>query len=200
MSWLSSTFSGGNYENPADKAMPYLEQVPDTVSKYFDPYIDLGMQQGNQAANTYSSMVSDPAAFYNNLVGGYESSDYYKYQQDELSDQMAANAAAGGYTGTEQDMQNQAEMTQGLLSKDEQQYYNNLMQLLTGGLGGEQQNYMTGYNASSKAEDDLVSNLNAEAGLAYKGQSNENAYNQSNTNSFLKGLGNTAGTAAYLWG
>lgn len=200
MSWLSSTFSGGNYTNPADKAMPYLEEVPDTVTKYFQPYIDLGMSQGNQAANTYSQMVSDPSAFYNNLVKDYETSDYYNYQQDELSDQMAANAAAGGYTGTEQDMQNQSEMTQGLLSKDEQQYYNNLMQLLTGGLQGEQQNYMTGFNASSKAENDLVSNLNAQAGLAYKGQSNENAYNSANTNAFLKGVGNTAGTAAYLWG
>src|SRR3990167_9540646 len=39
MSWLSSLFHGGNSKNPADAAMPYLNQVPGVSHQGYDPYI-----------------------------------------------------------------------------------------------------------------------------------------------------------------
>lgn len=200
MSWLSKTFGGSsNYSNPADAAMPYLEQVPGMVDKYYNPYIDLGQSQGNAAAGTYAQMAQDPAAFTNALMDTYDTSDWYDYQQKELTDQAAAAAAQGGYTGTDQDIKNQEELTQGLLSKDEQQYLNNLMRSLGIGLEGEQQMYNVGYGASNSAANANIGNLNAEAGLAYKGQENENAYNASQVNGFLSALANAAGMGAYMY-
>jgi len=43
MSWMSQAFGGGgSYSNPADAAMPYLEQVPGYVDQYYNPYINMG--------------------------------------------------------------------------------------------------------------------------------------------------------------
>lgn len=169
--------------------MPYLEQVPDVVDKYYQPIIDLGTSQGNAAAGTYSQMAQNPAAFIDNLMGSYNQSNYSKYQEDEMTDAASAAAAQGGYSGTQQDVKNQEEITQGLLSKDEQQYLNNLMRSINTGLGGEQQMYNLGVGASGQAANANIGNLNTEAGLAYKGQQNENAYNSAQTNAFLNMLG-----------
>lgn len=200
MSWMSKAFGGGSsYSNPADAAMPYLEEVPGYVDEYYNPYITMGQTAGNTAQGQYQKMATDPAAFANELMASYEPSEWYNYQSDQMTDQAAASAAAGGFTGTEQDMQNQNEMIQGLSSKDMQTWMNYVMQLLGGGLQGEQAMYNTGYNASNQAADAMIGNANAQAGLAYKGQSNENAYNQSQSNAFMNALGDTAGAAAYYF-
>lgn len=199
MSWLSKTFGGGsdNYTNPADVAMPYLEQVPGQVDKYYNPYIEMGTTAGNVAQPQYAKMASDPSAFMNELMKDYDESEWEQYQEDKLTDEAAADAAMGGYTGTDQDIQNQSELVQGLSSKDMQQWINTVLGILNGGLSGEQEMYNIGYGASNSAADANISNLNAEAGLSYKGQENENAYNASQTNGFLKALGDVGGAALY---
>ena len=40
MSWLSDFFKGG--KNPADSAMPFLNQIPGMEKQYYDPFINYG--------------------------------------------------------------------------------------------------------------------------------------------------------------
>ncbi len=76
MSWLSDFFSGG--KNPADAAMPYLNQIPGMEKQYYDPFIN----RGNEAANTltpqFNQMSSDPAQFLEGLMGKYQPSRSYR--------------------------------------------------------------------------------------------------------------------------
>lgn len=163
-------FGGGpDYENPADNAMPYLEKIPGTVEPIYDPYINLGKGAARVSAPIYYKRATDPNAAYEDLMSGYETSDAYEYNQDELMKQQQADAAAGGYTGTYYDQQKQATTTSGLLAQDEQQYYKNNLALQDSGLDAGMHYFDTGYTASDTLANLLAANLAAEAGLEYQG-------------------------------
>ena len=168
-------FGGGpDYENPADEAMPYLEEIPGTVEPMYDPYINLGKGAARVSAPIYYQRATDPNAAYNDLMSGYEESDSYKYNQEQLTKQQEADAAAGGYTGTYYDQQKQADTTSGLLSQDEQQYYKNNLGLQDSGLNAGMHYFDTGYTASDTLANLLAGNLAAEAGLEYQGTAFDN--------------------------
>ena len=186
---FSSWMSGG--ANPADAAMPYLEQIPSTITPYYQPFIDTGATAGQNAQTQYASMTNDPTAYYNQIMSGYNESDSYKLQQQEMTDAAENTAAASGMSGTEYDQQRQQEITQGLLSADMDKYFKEVMGIESGGLKGEQAMYETGYKASDTLASMLAKNLSEEAGLEYKGTAYENAANpfSSMMNMFAQGLG-----------
>lgn len=191
-------FGGGpDYDNPADSAMPYLDQVPGTVSPYYQPYINWGMQAGNTLAPLYSGLATNPQNNYNDIMGGYTESPAYQYNYDQAMKQQQNAAASGGFTGTSYDQQRQAETTTGLLAQDQQQYYNNVWDEQKYGMQGEQGLFDTGYNASNTLANMLGQNLAAQAGLAYQGSAFENqmkAQQRANRNSlFGTTLGATLG-------
>lgn len=197
MSWFSSMMNGGNYSNPADAAMPYLEEVPGWVDEYYNPYIETGLEAGGIAQDQYAAMASDPAAYYNDIYSNYDQSDYYKYQSDLMGETAANTSAAGGYSGTDTDVMKQTELQNALLSKDFQQYLTNYMAIQGQGLQGEQQMYTTGYGASNQAANAMIQNSNAKAGLSYAGTASQNQYNAATTNALMEAMGMTAGSAAY---
>lgn len=185
--------SDSSYQNPADSAMPYLEQTPGTVSPYYQPYINWGMQSGNILSNEYGQMATNPQDYYNNIMSGYNQSDAYKYNQQQAMAQQQASAAQGGYSGTQFDQANQAATTQGLLAQDQQQYYNNVTGAQKQGLQGETGLFNTGYEASNQLANDLMQNLYAEAGLEYKGTSANNQHVQNRNNNLWAAGGLGAG-------
>ena len=162
-------FGGPDYDNPSDDAMPYLDQVPATAEQGYNPYINLGKGAARTSAPIYYQMATDPGAYYNDMMGGYQESDAYIYNQDQLMQQQAGTAAAGGFSGTEYDQQQQAATTSGLQAQDQQQYYNNVTGAQTQGLNAGMHYYDTGYDASKNLTDILVGNLNNQASLSYKG-------------------------------
>lgn len=189
-------FGGGqDYDNPADSAMPYLNQVPGTVSPYYQPYIDWGTQAGNTLAPIYQGMATNPQQNYNDIMGGYTQSPAYQYNYDQAMKQQQNAAASGGFTGTDYDQQRQAETSTGLLAQDQQQYYNNVWGQQQYGIQGEQGLFDTGYNASNTLANTLGQNLAAQAGLAYQGTAFNNqmqAQQRASRNSLL-GTGIGAG-------
>ena len=159
-----------HYDNPADAAMPYMQQIPGTITPYYQPYIDWGQQAGGIMAKTYGQMATDPTGYYNNIMSSYTMSPEAQYQMEQEQQAMNQSAAAGGFTGTPYDQQQQAEMVQGITAKDQQQYYRNVEGAQQYGLGGESHMFDTGYNASSTLADELASNLAQEAGLEFQGR------------------------------
>ena len=198
MSWFSNLTGGGSsYKNPADAAQPYFEQMPSYISKYEDPYINYGLNAGAQNANQFSKMATDPTGYYNDLYSTYEPSDSYQYNSDKMAETASNTAAAGGYSGTDSDIEKQTEQQNALLDQDWQQYLNNVLGIQGTGLQGNQSFYNTGFQASNTSLDDYLGMLNAEAGLAYNSTSQENSYNQAQQNALLGALGKASGSAAY---
>jgi hypothetical protein len=185
-----------SYENPADAAMPYMEQIPGTVTPQYQSYINQGQQSGNILSQGYGDMATNPSGYFDTIMQGYEPSAAYQYNKKQLMGQDAAAAAAGGFSGTAYDRGVQDQDVNGLLAQDEQQYFNNIFGINDYGLRGEHQLYNTGYQASSSLADALASNLAAEAGLQYQGTAGKNQYYQQRRNNRNQALGLGIGAAA----
>lgn len=193
-------FGGGSqsYDNPADSAMPYLEEIPGTVTPYYNPYIKLGQGAARTSAPIYYQRATDPNAAYEQLTAGYEPSAQYQYNQQQAMAQQQAAANSGGFAGTSYDQANQAATNQGLLSQDEQQYYNNQLGLQNSGLNAGMDYYNTGYQASNTLATMLGQNLAAEAGLQYQGTAFEDQMKAQQRNNRNSLLGTTIG-AGFGW-
>src|SRR5260221_12626478 len=73
----------GSYDNPADEAMPYLQNIPGQTGQYFEPYINAGKSALPQLQSQYGSLTSDPAAFMKKLGMGYQQSPGFEFQKNQ---------------------------------------------------------------------------------------------------------------------
>ena len=186
-------FGGGKQTNPADAGMPYLNEIPGTVTPYYNPYINLGKGAARISAPVYYQQVTNPQGYYNNIMSGYSQSPAEQYNQQQLLAQQAGTAAAGGFSGTPYDQQQQAATTNGLLAQDQQQYYNNVTGAQNQGLNAGMHYYDTGYQASNTLAQLLGANLAAQSGMAYSGAAFQDQMNAQAAQNRLGAIGFTYG-------
>jgi hypothetical protein len=172
----------GDKPNPADKAMPYLDQA----KGLYDPYAQQGQAAYNQLNPLYGQMGQDPAAFLENLMKNYEPSRGYQLQRDEGMRALGNSAAAGGMRGSMQDMVNESRLTDNLMGNDMQQWLQNVLGIQGAGMQGLQGFYNTGYDATNN----LANIFGQQGNLAYNRQNYENA------NDPLNNLAKLGGTFA----
>ena len=191
MSWLSDFFKGG--KNPADAAMPYLDQIAPMEHAAYDPYI----QRGNEASNTlmpqFNQMSSDPAAFLESLMKNYQPSRGYQLQNDEMRRSAGNTAAAGGMRGSLNDISNEARISDTLMGNDMQQWLKNVLGIETAGQGGLQHTSDQGFNATQGMTGDLSNVLGTQGTLAFQGQANQNKSLSDLLSGLLKGVGTVGG-------
>lgn len=187
MSILSNLFGGG--KNPANSAMPYLNQISGVGHQGYDPYINQGQDASGKTKSQYEDLMNDPSGFINKLMENYKTSEGYNFQKDILGKEMSNTAAAGGIAGTPLDQMNQAQGIQGLLSQDMQQYLSNVLGRYDTGLKGEEGIAGRGYDASKQLTDLLGGNLNQQANLGFQGQQQKNANQNALMQSLMKLLG-----------
>lgn len=187
--------SSGSKGNAASAGMPYLNQIPQVGEKYLSPYVNQGLQAGQNVQGQYEGMTNDPYAFLQQIMQQYKPSEGYNMKQDQMLKAAGGAAAANGLSGTMGDQQNRAEMVQSLMGSDMQDFINQIMGIYGTGLQGQQHTADQGYGASGQMADYLGSNLGQQAGMAYGGkQSSLN--NQSGLFNSLLGAG-TQGYGAY---
>jgi hypothetical protein len=193
MSLLDKIFGTGT--NPADAATPYLNNIPGIGHETYDPYVTTGKKAGGITQDMYEQLISDPQGFINKLMEGYKPSEGYQFAKDELTSSLGNTAAAGGIAGTPLDQMNQGKEVQKLLSKDQQQYLENALGIFKTGLTGEEGVATRGFDAAKALGDLLGNNQATQAGLAFQGQSQQNANKNSLIQGILKALGGAAGFA-----
>jgi hypothetical protein len=202
-------------ENPANSAMPYLNQTRDMLKPYFDPYINQGQQaygnvaqlmnQGQQAygnfdrlmnrgENAYNAMnpgltemATDPTAFLEALMQHYQPSGGYQLKLDEMSKAAGNTAAAGGMRGSLNDIKDQSRLTEMLMSDDMQQWLQNVLGIQGAGMSG----LNSFYNAGNNAAGQIYNTGNNAAGQIYN-----TGYDA--TKSLSSDLSNILGTQAQL--
>lgn len=182
MSWISEALHGG--KNPADAAMPYLDQIPGTVKPYLEPYSQTGIESNQLLAESLKGLLSDPSGFINTIMEGYEPSSGYQARKKELLGQAGNTAAAGGFSGTESDIRSQLGITDELISKDMQDWLGNVMGAYKTGLSGEGGLMQAGLGAGESLASTLANVLGSQATAAYRGAESQ----QANKNALLKSL------------
>jgi hypothetical protein len=194
---------GNNTPNPANSAMPYLNQIPGAMSPYFNPYIKAGQgalgnlqnQYGQLTGqlpslqNQYSQMTNNPSGVMNNIGSGFHQSPGFQFQTNQALGAANRAAAAGGMLGSPQEQQNIAGTVNGMANQDYYNYLNHAMGMYGQGLQGQQNLYgmglqgeqginNMGYGASNEFGQDLMSQLMSQANLSYAGQADQNQAQQ----------------------
>lgn len=180
--------------NPFHKARPFIEQIPEKVGGYYNPYIEQGRESNALTNSLYSRLAEHPTDYFNELMDMYyKPSPHFDYQKDLLNRELTGAAAAGGYRGSEEDERRRAEMINALYSQDRQQWLNNIMGMQNLGLEGLEKTNQRGFEASTGYGDILGNVLGNEAQLAYQGQAQKNANKYGLINSGIQAVGNIAG-------
>lgn len=175
----------GKNRNPADAAMPYLNQIPDVGHQYYDPYVNQGLQASQGAGEQYNQMSSDPMAYLNQILSGYKPSEGYQFREKRALNAAGNSAASAGLAGTENDQINRAGLVNSLMGDDMQQFLQNVLGIQQTGLTGQERQSDRGFLASSSLADLLGGNLDTQGGYAYQGARQQGANDANRRNQFF---------------
>jgi hypothetical protein len=175
------------YKNPADAAMPYLEQVPGTITPYYDPYVKSGKEALGTLQEQYNSLLNNPQQMVANWGKDYQESPWNDFNKQSGLNAINNAAAAGGFAGGTQHQFEAGNLASEFSNRGQQDFIRSLMELFGMGLHGTEGLNQQGYNAATGLAGELGQNLEAQGNLAYKGQENENKANSDFWNSLVSG-------------
>lgn len=187
--FLGAKLGIGSWNNPANAANPYLDQLSSRTEKYFNPYIQAGQQGLGTLLGQYGNLVNDPTSMMNRIGSGYQASPGFQNQVDWATKAANHAAAAGGMAGSPMEQQELAKQITGYANQD---YYNYLNQGLgqyqqgLQGLGGLAQ---MGYGAGRDYASIISDQLKNQAQLAYAGTDAQNKQNGGLASIFSSVLG-----------
>lgn len=171
-------FGMGQYKDPSDSAMPYMNQISGELSKYFSPYINAGNQALPQLQSQYGNLMNNPGGFINNMGKQFQQSPGYQWQVGQAEGAANRAAAAGGMLGTPAEQQNISGTVNQMANQDYYNWMNHAMGAYGMGLNGMNSIARMGYGAASGLGEDLASALMSQANLAYAGQADKNQEEQ----------------------
>lgn len=176
------------YSNPADSAMGYMNQIPSTITPYYQPYVDAGQQSLNTLMGQYNTLLSNPSSVMNSVGSGFQQSPGHQYQLNQGMNAANSAASAGGMLGTPYHQQQAASTAEGLANQDYYNYVDHGLGLYNQGLSGMSGINQMGYGASNELASSLAASLMNQGNMAYAGQANQNAANGNFLNTAI-GLG-----------
>lgn len=198
MSFFSNLFGGGGNNNPANAAMPYLNQIQNQSSPYLNPYSQWGQAALPWLGKENTELLTNPGGKLNDIGKSYQQSPGLEFAIQQAMGGAGRAAAAGGYAGSpEHEFQNM-----GIASNLANQDYNNWLGQATGmynqGLAGTQGLASGGLQAGQHLSDMIAQQLASQAGYAYAGQAAQNQQSSGFLNNLLKAGG--ALSAFTPWG
>lgn len=193
---LGAMFS--KYKNPADPAMDYMNQIPDQLRKYLEPYINAGNRALPGLEENYGKLTNDPGAMVNKMGASFHESPGFQFALQQALQGAGHAAAAGGMAGSPQHEQQNMELATNLGNQNYNQFLEHALNLYGRGLTGEEGLYNTGAKTGMAMGEDLASVLANQAKLAYEGQNAENQHEGGMWGSLLGGAGTAAGLLAFL--
>lgn len=162
------------FPNPSKAAQPYLNQVPGTISPYYQPFINAGNQALPQLQGQYNQLMQNPGDIIKRLGAGYQQSPGYQFALNQGEQGINNAQAAGGMLGTPQHQQMAGELATNLANQDYGNYLQRAMGLYGQGLQGEQGLMNQGFQGSTDLATSLAQALMNQGYLNYSGQGNQN--------------------------
>ena len=185
--------------NPAESAMPYLNQIPGIGRENYQPFINQGQQAQQQLNPLYDRMSQDPSGYINSLMQNYSPSEGYRFKEQQMLRGAQNSAASGGFAGTQNDQMGQAEMIRGLLGGDMQEFLQNVMGAQGQGMQGLENQVGRGYESAGNLAGYLGSALGAQGGLAFQGEAQRNQQRADKRNAIWSLLGSLAGAGSGMY-
>lgn len=182
---LGNLFS--DYKNPADSAMPYMNQIPGVLKEYLNPYIARGNTAGNALEGQYGNLLNDPGGMVNKIGQGYQQSPGFKFALQQALQSAGHAQAAGGMAGSPQHEQTNMGLATNLANQDYGDWLQRALGLYGHGLQGEEGLYNTGAQTGVNLGQNLASILGNQANLAYEGKNAENQHQGGMWGSLLGG-------------
>jgi len=197
VSGVSNLFSGGGNDAAADmekslrQAQDIMRQYYGEAKGYMQPFYDTGIQSMGKYSSRLDEM-SDPLAFYQKMLTGYNTSPQAKFQQDQAMKASNQSAAAAGMLGGGAQQKALADYTQQLTSRDQQQWLNNMLGINSQYMGGESALMGQGFNAGQQIGNwgmQTGSDLASLMGAIGKAQAAGDVSNASGINKMIGALG-----------
>lgn len=146
MSWFSELIHPGrSYEQAQAVKDKYFQQSQGTRQ----PYIDRG-EKGGKALEDMLNKLTNPAALQDEWSKNYQTSDYAKQLQEQSQTSGLDAASAMGLGGSSAALTNIQKGSGDIVSKERQNYMNDLMQKYMTAMGIGSSLYGTGANMSDK--------------------------------------------------
>lgn len=191
MSWLSNFFGGG--KNPADKAMPYYNQIPGQTNQYYQPYFEAGTSTLPGLQQQYGALTSDPGSMMNKFGESYKSSPGLEFAIQQALQASGNAAAAGGMAGSPQHQQQNMQLANDIASQDYNNWMNNALGLYGAGLSGQQGLAGMGQTAGQNQADMIAQTLAQQGNLQFQGQAQKNKNQSDLFGNLFKGAGMALG-------
>ncbi len=196
MSWLSNQLGGG--KNPADAAMPYLNQIPGQTQQYYQPYFEAGKGTLPNLQGQYDQLLNNPGGKLNQMGQDFQQSPGFKYALQQALQGAGHAAAAGGMAGSPQHEQQNMGIANDMANQDYYNWLNHATGLYGQGLQGEQGLAGMGQQAGQNMGDMIGQTLSQQGNLAFQGQRQQNQTQNDLFSSVFKGAGSLA--AFNPWG
>lgn len=187
MSWFSDMFSGG--KNPADSAMPYLNQIPGQTQKYQQPYFEAGKSQIPGLQDQYGQLLNDPGGRMNKIGESFKESPGFKFAMQQALQGGNHAAAAGGMAGSPQHEQQNMQLATDLGNQEYNNWMKNALGEYNQGLQGSQGMANQGQQAGQSMADMIAQTLAQQGNLAFNGQQQQNQNKTDMWGNILKGAG-----------
>lgn len=195
MSWFSNLFGG---KNPADSAMPYLNQIPGQTQQYQQPWMQAGKDQLPGLQDQYSQLMNDPGGKMNKIGEGFKESPGFKFAMQQALQGGNHAAAAGGMAGSPQHEQQNMQMATDLGNQEYGNWMKNALGMYGQGLQGSQGMANQGQQAGQSMADMIAQTLAQQANLSFNGQQQQNQNKSDMWGNVFKGAGSLA--AFNPWG
>ena len=195
MSWFSNLFGG---KNPADSAMPYLNQIPGQTQQYQQPWMQAGKDQLPGLQDQYSQLMNDPGGKMNKIGEGFKESPGFKFAMQQALQGGNHAAAAGGMAGSPQHEQQNMQMATDLGNQEYGNWMKNALGMYGQGLQGSQEMANQGQQAGQSMADMIAQTLAQQANLSFNGQQQQNQNKSDMWGNVFKGAGSLA--AFNPWG
>jgi hypothetical protein len=192
MSYFGDLFTGG--KNPADAAMPYLNQIPGKTIPYMQPYFEAGKGAINPLQDQYSQLLNDPGGHMNKIGESYQQSPGFKFALEQALAASKNASAAGGMSGTPQDQFQQMQTATGLANQDYNNWMTNALGQYNQGLSGEQGLAQMGQTSGQSIADMISQTLAQQGNLSFQGLRQQNQNKSDLWGNILQGMG-----TAFSW-
>ena len=157
----------GKQRDPVQASQGYFNQIPGIAHKNLDPYI----MPGEQAQG-----------FVDKILASYKPSQGYQFKENRLKQGLANTAAAGGFSGTQYDQEQQGALMNSLMGDDMQQYLQNVLGV-----------HNNSFNASNALNDIEGGAMQQQGTMAFGQAEAGNQRNADLRSALLKLLGTGAG-------
>lgn len=185
---LASLFGFGG-KNPADAASPYLNQIPDILKQYMNPYVNAGQGALGDLQNQFGQLTGNTSDVYNKLGAGYKESPGFQRNLEQALNAGSNAAAAGGMLGTPWHQQQNMGIASDIASKDYGDYMNRVMGLYGAGLSGQQGLSQLGFQGANNLSSGLGNVLGMQGQNAAAGQLFKNTQQSGGLSNLFGGLG-----------